>query len=227
MTIKKLDIETIRRHGFRKATIYSTGADEVPALITDRAIDHEELEAVYPGFHVYDLISQNGHEEPYTFAAPDAQEFIGKDTDAFEHTGTMLTADIIESSSNRENYIDLTDEDYWFALTDEYMTIDTYIEITSEGFPKYLGRALEYLREEVAPLYQDIIARDPVKGLIYAITDLMHCASDVHLNDEDYASWEAVLTRPSKADAPLHQNETDKAYADLLESLKPEIKEER
>lgn len=226
MSIEKLDINEIRKHGFRKGLLIADGLGEVPVLTTDNAVDQAELETLYSGFHVYELVNDAYDTSCYTVATLNAEDYIGDMKERFSHVGTMLTADIIRADAP-DGSIDLTCEgDADFRLTDEFLTIDTYIEITSEMGVPLLDKALDYLKEEVTPLYQDIIAKNPVRGLLYAITDMLGCEADEIGTDwETYASWNAVLTRPSRKDSPVRINESDNEYADILESLKPELVE--
>ena len=52
--------------------------------------------------------------------------------------------------------------------------------------------AMRYFGEEVAPLYDDLIAKDPYTGLCTAISDFLTNDSCVQVNGE-YLSWEEAL----------------------------------
>lgn len=52
--------------------------------------------------------------------------------------------------------------------------------------------ALNYFRDNVAPLYMDLISADPVEGLYQALTDFL--SNDSYWDDEDGAlTWDDIL----------------------------------
>ena len=53
--------------------------------------------------------------------------------------------------------------------------------------------AMRYFAEEVAPLYDDLIAKDPYEGLCTAISDFLTNDSCVQVDNVGYLSWEEAL----------------------------------
>lgn len=53
--------------------------------------------------------------------------------------------------------------------------------------------AMRYFAEEVAPLYDDLIAKDPYTGLCTAISDFLTNDSCVLVDSVGYLSWEEAL----------------------------------
>ena len=53
--------------------------------------------------------------------------------------------------------------------------------------------AMRYFAEEVAPLYDDLIAKDPYTGLCTAISDFLTNDSCVLVDNIGYLSWEEAL----------------------------------
>ena len=53
--------------------------------------------------------------------------------------------------------------------------------------------AMRYFAEEVAPLYDDLISKDPYEGLCTAISDFLSNDSCVQVDNVGYLSWEEAL----------------------------------
>ena len=53
--------------------------------------------------------------------------------------------------------------------------------------------AMRYFAEEVAPLYDDLISKDPYEGLCMAISDFLTNDSCVQVDNVGYLSWEEAL----------------------------------
>lgn len=53
--------------------------------------------------------------------------------------------------------------------------------------------AMRYFAEEVVPLYDDLIAKDPYDGLCMAISDFLTNDSCVQVDNVGYLSWEEAL----------------------------------
>lgn len=58
---------------------------------------------------------------------------------------------------------------------------------------KLYDEAMNYLRDEVAPLYLDLISENPIEGLYQALTDFL--TNDSYWDDDEgqAISWDDVL----------------------------------
>lgn len=78
-------------------------------------------------------------------------------------------------------------------MSDKYKLHDEDFSLTEENWCNLEDDAMHYLYAEVIPQYTDVIAEDPLTGLIFAVIDFLRNDSPLQNDSGEYLSYDELL----------------------------------